>query len=1135
MAFFVDRYFSGHPFLINKHMNMSSYFNAYWVLTICLVGSMLWSCSKDIDSNVALFELLDSEATGIDFRNQIKNTEAFNIFSYRNFYNGGGVAIGDINNDGWPDVYLTANMGQNKLYLNQGDFQFEDITEKAKVALADRWSTGVVMVDVNADGWLDIYVCNAGYGSAPNGDPINQKNSLFLNNGDLTFEEAAQPFGLDDTGYTTHAAFFDYDLDGDLDAYLLNNSFIPVNTLNFNNRRDLPAKDWPVKDFLKGGGDRLLRNDNGVFADVSEQAGIYQSLIGFGLGITVGDINGDRWPDMYISNDFYERDYLYINQQNGTFKEDITNWMEHISLASMGADMADLNNDGLPEIFVTEMLPESDERRKTTTRFENYEIFQIKQQRGFEQQYMHNTLQFNNGNGTFSEIAHYSGVAASDWSWGALLFDADNDGWRDIYVCNGVFHDVTNQDFIDFFADEVVQEMALTGKKREMEKVIEQMPSTPLPNKFFQNNQDYTFEDMELEWGTNIPSFSNGAAYGDLDLDGDLDLVVNNLNQEAFVLQNHSDQVNENHFMSISLQGASSNPFAVGARVNIHMADQIHNMDLIPTRGFQSSVDYRLVFGLGKRTEVDSVVIIWPDQSLSIDRNPMIDTINHYIYAERMDQFYAETGHVQETLLQEFPMADLPVHQEDEYVDFYSEGLVMRMVSKEGPVVATADVNGDERLDLYFAGAKNQAGTMWLQTKAGFQKKTPSVFVAASELEETAAVFFDADQDGDQDLYVGIGGNFSNVPDQYFRDLLYINDGKGHFTRSKGLPAISLNTSVVVPLDFDEDGDLDLFVGSRSIPGLYGVPPKQFILENNGLGTFRAVTTSRAPQLERIGMVTDAVWADVLPGGGNELVIVGEWMAPTIFRIRQGVFQMVTSSLSNYPGWYYAVEVADLDQDGDQDLVLGNRGKNFYFDAHAEAPAKLWLGDFDQNRTIEKVITHHIDGKDKPIHMKRELTDQLVNLKKANLKHNDYAEKSIQELIGEEQTRAALVKEATFFYSAYALFEDTSFTVYPFPEEVQFSCVCGIACQDINDDGQIDLILGGNDSGFLPQFSKLDASFGHVLLNKDGHFELQDSKRSGFLVRGEIRQIEPFSWNNENFLFTVLNNEGLKMHKIMAN
>ena len=1112
---------------------MRRYFEgSQWILIILLMGSGSWSCSNEFGSEDTIFKRLDSSHTGIDFINQIQNTEEFNIFSYRNFYNGGGVAIGDINNDGWPDVYFTANMGENKLYLNQGDFKFEDITEKAQVALPDRWSTGVVMADVNADGWLDIYVCNAGYGNSSSGDPINQHNSLFINNGDLTFREAAQQFGLDDTGYTTHAAFFDYDLDGDLDAYLLNNSFIPVNTLNFNNRRDLPAKDWPVKDFLKGGGDRLLRNDDGIFSDVSEGAGIYQSLIGFGLGITIGDINGDRWPDMYISNDFYERDYLYVNQKDGTFKEDIANWMEHISLASMGADMADLNNDGLPEIFVTEMLPESDERRKTTTRFENYEIFQIKQQRGFEQQYMHNTLQFNNGNGTFSEIAHYSGVAASDWSWGALLFDADNDGWRDIYVCNGVFHDVTNQDFIDFFADEVVQEMALTGKKREMEQVIEQMPSTPLPNKFFRNKQDYTFVAKEKEWGTDIPSFSNGAAYGDLDLDGDLDLVVNNLNQQAFVFRNNSNQLNGHHYLSVSLEGDTLNPFAVGAKVNIHADGQVYNMDLIPSRGFQSSIDYRMVFGLGERQVVDSVVVIWPDQSIMIDRAPQMDTINHYVYTESRKKYHFPPGNTKEVFLQEVPMIDLPVHQEDDYVDFYNEGLLMRMVSKEGPAVAVADVNGDKRVDFYFTGAKNQSGAVWESTKQGFRKRPTQAFETASELEETAAIFFDADQDGDQDLYVGVGGNFSNVPDQYFRDILYTNDGKGNFSKSSGLPAIPFNTSVVLPLDFDGDGDLDLFVGSRSIPGLYGVPPKQFLLENNGTGVFKDVITSRAPQLERIGMVTDAVWADVLPGGGHELIVVGEWMAPTIFRIRQGIFQLSPSSLSRYPGWYYALEVVDLDQDGDQDLVLGNRGKNFYFDASPEAPAKLWLGDFDQNRTIEKIITHHIDGKDKPVNMKRELTDQLVNLKKANFKHLDYANKTIQELIGEAPIQGALVKEATFFHSAYALYEDTSFVMYPFPEEVQFSCICGIACQDINDDGQVDLILGGNDSGFLPQFSKLDASFGHVLLNRGGHFEVQPSVQSGFLVRGEVRQIEPFTWNNENFLFTVLNNEKLKLHKI---
>ncbi len=507
-----------------------------WLVSLLTV-TLLCACAGDAgDDAPTLFEQLPAANTGIDFENRVTNDSELNIFNYRNFYNGGGVGIGDLNNDGLPDIFLTANMGPNKLYLNRGDWAFEDVSVTAGIEQAQNWSTGVALVDLNQDGWLDIYVCNAGF--RPGGD---QRNSLFLNNQDGTFREAAAEYGLDDSGYSTHAAFLDYDNDGDLDAYILNNSFIPVNSLNLSDNRELYAEDWKVKDFLRGGGDKLLRNDGGKFTDVSQEAGIYGSLIGFGLGVTVGDVNGDYYPDIYVCNDFYERDYLYINQRDGTFLEEVERQMGHLSLASMGADLADLNNDRYPELFATEMLPETDFRRKTTVQFENLNTYLLKQKRGFYHQYMHNTLQANNGDGTFSEVAQYAGVEATDWSWGALLFDADNDGLRDILVCNGIYHNLTSQDFIDFF-DSEVQRMALTGKKEEIDKVIDAMPSEPLPNKLYRNLGDFQFADQTEDWGMGTPSFSNGAAYGDLDGDGDLDLVINNVNQPLSVYRNRAER-----------------------------------------------------------------------------------------------------------------------------------------------------------------------------------------------------------------------------------------------------------------------------------------------------------------------------------------------------------------------------------------------------------------------------------------------------------------------------------------------------------------------------------------------------------------------------------------------------------------
>ena len=1105
--------------------------------------TLLFACNKTTQTENTVFSKVSSDQSGIKFNNTVTNSKDFNILTYRNFYNGGGVAIGDINNDGLSDVFFTANMGANKLYLNKGGLTFDDISEKAGVESKDQWSTGVAMVDINNDGFLDIYVCNAGY---ING--IVPKNQLFINNGlssggqgGVTFTEKAKDYGLDESGYSTHAAFFDYDGDGDLDCYVLKNSFIPVNALNFSNNRDLRAKDWPIADFLKGGGDVLLRNDNGKFTDVSEKAGIYGSLIGFGLGVTVGDVNNDGWLDIYVSNDFFERDYLYINQKNGTFKEDVTNEMQHLSLASMGSDMADVNNDGYPDVFATEMLPYDEERLKTTTEFENIDIHQLKQQRGFYEQFSQNTLQINQGNGYFKEVAHYAGVSASDWSWGGLIFDADFDGQQDLYVCNGISHDVIDQDFIDFFADDIIQKMAMTGKKEQVEEVIKKMPSVPIQNLMFRNKGNLRFEDVSTKWGLTDKTFSNGAAYGDLDNDGDLDLVVNNVNQEALVYENNTTKDSSVAFIGFLLRGGDNNTFAIGSKIQVFSGSQIYQKENIPTRGFQSSMDYKQMIGLPKGQKIDSVLIYWYDRTYTKLIDYQLNKLNRVDFktSKKVKANYQKALEKPLLIADEIIVKTLPTHVEDPQIDFYTEKTIPMMLSKEGPKIAIGDVNGDGLDDIYMCGARGQKKEIYVQQQNGTFKTIPNADIARFiEFEDTAAQFFDADGDGDLDLYIGSGGNFMAAGERENQDRLFFNDGKGNFAMHAGsLPSNTMNTSVIVSNDYDGDGDLDLFVGSRSVPLIYGISPKNYLYQNDGHGKFTNMTPSICPALDKLGLVTDAKWADIDGDKIKELIVVGEWMPPTIFKYQSGKFNIVKNDVfKDKNGFWYAVTIADLDEDGDNDMVLGNTGENCYLADRNDPPIKLWMNDFDGNGYMEKILSYTINGKDFPVIMKRDMVKEMPILKKNVLKHHDYAKKTIQELFPTDKIKSAQVKQIDYFKSVIAINDGKgNFTLKEMPLETQLSSVCAIYVGDINGDNKLDIITGGNNFNFLPQFGRIDGSYGEVLLNKGNmDFEAVRFPRSGLFIKGMIRDIKPLKIKGLDYLMIAVNNEKVRLLQVNA-
>ncbi|MEJ7739646.1 MAG: VCBS repeat-containing protein [Chitinophagaceae bacterium] len=1065
---------------------------------------------------------MPSTETGIIFENSVADTKKFNVFKYRNFYNGGGVAIGDINNDGLPDVYFTANQKKNKLYLNKGNFKFEDITDKSGVAGNRFWSTGVTMADVNADGWLDIYVCHSGDLAGE-----SRENELFINQHNGKFTEEAKKYGLDEPyGLTTHAAFFDYDGDGDLDCYILNNSYRPIESFGYD--RNLRNIRDP-----KGGG-KLYRNDEGKFKDVSETAGIYGSEIGFGMGVTIGDVNGDKWPDIYISNDFFERDYLYINLLNGVFKEVLEDQIGSTSLSSMGADMADINNDGLMDIFSTDMLPEDDYRLKTTTKFDNFDVFNAKLKNDFHHQFTRNMLQLNNGNGTFSEIGRLANVYQTDWSWGALIFDFDNDGWNDLFVSNGISKDLTDQDYIDYFSNTVQRDHAEKNLP-DFKILLDKMKATKIPNYAFINQKNLQFKNQSNELGLAQPSFSNGAAYSDLDNDGDLDLVVNNENMPCFVYKNRSNEKEGFNYLKVQLKGVGMNTYGIGTEVSIYTKEGIQVRMQMPSRGFESSVEPVLQFGLGKFTNIDSLYVIWPNQKKQILKGVKSNQtiILNQADANQLSQFQQS---VENTLFSRDTTVLIghAEHVENLYVDFDAELLLPAMISLEGPKCTTGDINGDGLEDMVLGGAKGDKVKMVIQRRDGkfVVRTSPEIQLTKQFYEDAGLALFDIDRDKDLDLMIASGGNEpANKGVPILQARLYINDGKGNFSNGiRKMPTVATNASCIRPYDFDGDGDTDVFIGGRSTPGNYGKIPPSYILQNDGKGNFSDVTAKLAPGILQAGMITDATWADIDGDKNQELIVSGEWMPMQAYSYVSGKFvRMKLGGVDSAFGWWNVVKAVDIDNDGDVDLIAGNLGLNSKFKADDRHPVEMYAADFDSNGSSETIITlYKNDSVSYPINLRGEMVSQLPMLKKKFLLHSEYAGKKINQVFTHVQLSKSKQYKANCFASCVFMNDGKgNFIKKELPVQAQFSPVYTILVNDFNKDGQKDIFVAGNLSGIKPETGRYDANYGQLYYGDGkGDFRFIKSVESGILLQGEARDAVILKTvNGKSYLVVTMNNE----------
>jgi enediyne biosynthesis protein E4 len=1102
----------------------------YLLPVLTTVAIILIGCgSKDTKPEISakpVFKKISSSQSGITFNNTVQENYEKNFFDrFAYVYNGGGVAIGDVNNDGLQDIYFTGNDVPNKLYLNEGGFKFKDITQSAGVDGGKGWDNGVTMVDINNDGWLDIYVCKGGEPGAPE---TERTNLLYVNDGKLGFKEKAKEYGLDEKGYSIHAAFFDMDNDNDLDVYITNrpDSFFLGLSKMVSGKRNPP-------DVAR---DKLYRNDNSKFVEVGKKAGITNNF-GYALAVVTADLNNDGYNDLYVSNDYADNDYIYINQGNGTFKDEIKKATNHVSLFSMGADIADINNDGLEDIYVTEMLPENYKRSKVSMPRMDVQGFWAIADSGFQKQYMHNVLHLNHGNGFFSDVSQLAGVTRTEWSWSTLMNDFDNDGNRDIFVANGYRRDVFDGDL----DQKIKQHMRVTNYtsteeyfSRGFKEFIELYDPIKVRNYLFKNNGGLQFENVSESWGFDDSTFSNGAAAADFDNDGDLDLVINNLDAEALLYENTTD--NKNNYLRIKLEGPEKNADGIGAKISLHYdgkAQQFFQQKTV--RGYLSSNDPVVHFGIGKKNKIDSAVIVWPDGRSNTMQNitaNQVVKVNYKESVQRIDHsphyapLFTEAGN-------QFLSAPF-VHKENKYDEYADQVLLPHEFARSGPFIATGDVNGDGAEDFYIGGAKDQAGCLYLQQNGKFLKKEVPVFEADSKYEDMGTSLFDADGDKDLDLYVVSGGSEFNEGSDMYQDRLYLNDGKGNFFKST-LPVTVSSGSCVAVFDFDGDGDIDVFRGGEVIAHKYPQPPLSYLLVNEK-GKFADKTQELAPELERAGMVKSAVWADINGDKKAELIIAGEWMPIKVFAYTSGKMKEGSPEygFQNTEGWWDKLIADDIDGDGDIDLVAGNLGENYKFQASREKPFEVYAKDFDGNGTNDIFLAKHLKDIMVPIRGRECTSQQCPMIATKFPTYLSFAESDLSGILGAEEMKTALHYQAHLFSTVIFVNDKGNFTVKKLPVEAQLSTVNGIIVKDFDGDGKKDMLIAGNKFDVEVETTPADASPG-VFLKGMGNLEFRSYKpfESGFFVPYNVKDIQPVKTGDQWAILVSSNNDRLRVFKGM--